>query len=879
MTHKIFHPRCFSFFLFILLFIPCAVFAGTTGKIAGKVTNAATGEPLIGVNIIIEGTIVGAATDIDGNYIILNIPPGTYIVRASAVGFQPVRTTDVKVFVDLTTRLDFKLQEATIQAQEVVVTAERPLIQRDLTSTAAKIGSDQIQQLPVEDVQSLINLQAGVVEGHFRGGRSGEVAYLIDGVSVNDVFTGHSALQVENNAVQEIEVISGTFNAEYGQAMSGVVNVVTKEGGEKYTGEVSSYVGNYVSSHTDVFQNLDRIDPSNIFNLQGSLSGPIPGLENFANLFVSGRYYNNQGYIYGKRVFNPSDSSNFDRTPWNIQATGDGKYVPMNPDERISAQGKMTLKLFSSDKLNIEGVYQKTNYREYDHNFRLNPDGDYQRHRLGVNLALGYTRALSATSFVNAKFSGLFSTYKQYVYEDPFDSRYVNPQRLMQRPADTFYTGGTEMWHYNHETRTYVAKVDYTNQITNTHLIKAGLEGKFHRLWSHDFQIRLDATTGYKAAMPDPTATDNLEYLHHPIEGAFYIQDKMEFDYLIMNIGLRYDYFKPDDVYPENPDQLPYTPLLDASAKQQLSPRFGLAYPITDRGVIHVSYGHFFQIPPFDYLYTNPGFKIVVAGQLSTLQGNADLKPQQTTAYEVGLQQQLSDDLAIDITAYYKDIRNLLGTEIHDYLNGAARFARYINRDYGNVKGITVAFEKRFLHGLGATINYTYQIARGNASDPQSVYLDNQTSPPRESTKQLVPLDWDRTHSLNFTVTIGKPDDYNISLIGRLGSGLPYTPSQSTYRMALENSENKPTVTNFDLYAYKILTLFGAQISVFLKVYNLFDTMNELNVFTDTGRSGHTLSMLYDPQPQGVNTLKEYFTRPDFYSAPRQVILGFSFGF
>jgi outer membrane receptor protein involved in Fe transport len=538
----------------------------------------------------------------------------------------------------------------------------------------------------------------------------------------------------------------------------------------------------------------------------------------------------------------------------------------------------MIFKLFSSDKLSLEGVYQKEDYRDYDHNFRLNPDGDYQRHRVGANLAMGYTRALSASSFVNAKVSGLFGTYEQYVYEDPYDSRYVNPQRLMQRPADTFYTGGTEMWHYNHETRTYVAKADYTNQVTNTHLIKAGLEGKLHRLWSHDFQIRFDAATAYKPAIPDPSATDNLEYIHHPVEAAFYIQDKMEFDYLIVNAGVRYDYFRPDDVYPENPDQLQSSSFVDASAKQQLSPRFGLAYPITDRGVIHVSYGHFFQLPPFDYLYTNPGFKIVVAGQLSTLQGNADLKPQQTTAYEVGLQQQLSDELALDVTMYYKDIRNLLSTEIHDYLNGAARFARYINRDYGNVKGITVALEKQFRNGLGATVDYTYQIARGNASDPQSVYLDNQTSPPRESTKQLVPLDWDRTHSLNFTVTVGSPDNYNISLIGRLGSGLPYTPSQSTYRMALENSESKPTVTSVDLYAYKVLTLLGSRVSVFLKVYNLFDTMNELNVFTDTGRSGSTLSMLYDPQPQGVNTLREYFTRPDFYSAPRQVILGFSFG-
>ena len=123
----------------------------------------------------------------------------------------------------------------------MLITAERPIVQKDLTSTTSSVSGDEIASLPLEDVASVVNLQAGVVDGHFRGGRSNEVKYLIDGVAVNDVFSGGYTMQAEVNSIAEVQVLSGTFNAEYGEAMSGIVNQVTKIAGERYTGEVSGY--------------------------------------------------------------------------------------------------------------------------------------------------------------------------------------------------------------------------------------------------------------------------------------------------------------------------------------------------------------------------------------------------------------------------------------------------------------------------------------------------------------------------------------------------------------------------------------------------------------------------------------------------------------
>jgi hypothetical protein len=144
-----------------------------------------------------------------------------------------------------------------------------------------------------------------------------------------------------------------------------------------------------------------------------------------------------------------------------------------------------------------------------------------------------------------------------------------------------------------------------------------------------------------------------------------------------------------------------------------------------------------------------------------------------------------------------------------------------------------------------------------------------------------VPLDWDRRHSLNVTLTFGTPDDFIASVIGRAGSGLPYTPSLQDQRTGLENSDNRPGFYNVDMYVTKYLTLFGSyRVSVFLKIYNLFDTANELNVFTDTGRAGYTLALTQEqPLVRGVNSLAEYFTRPDYFSAPRQIIVGAAFSF
>ena len=230
--------RKFLLFISILsIFVTHFTFAGTTGKLTGKATDAKTNEALPFVNITITGTSLGAATDIDGNYIILNIPPGKYNVKAQSVGYQPVIMENISISIDLTTKLDFSLTSSTVELQAVIIQGKQDQLKKDVTSSQSMVTADQINSLPVAEFDDVLRLQTGVSKDanggfHIRGGRSSEIAYWVNGISITDPYDNSRGVDIDNSSIQELQVISGTFNAEYGNAMSGIVNTVTKEGGK-----------------------------------------------------------------------------------------------------------------------------------------------------------------------------------------------------------------------------------------------------------------------------------------------------------------------------------------------------------------------------------------------------------------------------------------------------------------------------------------------------------------------------------------------------------------------------------------------------------------------------------------------------------------------
>jgi hypothetical protein len=217
--------------LVLVVIGPDVVLAQNVGRISGTVTEAATGRALPGANVIIVGTTMGAAAGVDGDYYILNIPPGRYEVRASMLGYESVLMVDVVVNAGRTTTIDFAMTDEAFEADEVVITAQRPDVERDKTATSHIVRFDDVQALPgVRDISDVLGLTGDVVDGHFRGGRMGEELYMLQGMGIVNPLDNSAAFMPIMSAVEEVEVITSGFGAQYGNAQSGVVRISMREG-------------------------------------------------------------------------------------------------------------------------------------------------------------------------------------------------------------------------------------------------------------------------------------------------------------------------------------------------------------------------------------------------------------------------------------------------------------------------------------------------------------------------------------------------------------------------------------------------------------------------------------------------------------------------
>ena len=276
---------------------------GTSGKIRGVVYDLVSNEPLVGCNIMVAGTSLGTATDINGQFFLMDIHPGSYTLSASMIGYSDYVINDIQVNIDLTTKIDFPMIVSAIEGEVVTVDAKKDLINKNLTSTTAIIRSEDIEKLPVSEISEAMNLQAGFVNGHLRGGRRGEIAYWVDGIPVTDRYDGDTVVDINKDMVQEMQLMSGAFNAEYGQAMSGIINITTKEGNDDFGGSLNIYSGDFLSSKNNIFMNLDSFNPTTTKNIALSLHGKIlPKLYYYLN--VRSIYY--QGPYEGHRIYNPS---------------------------------------------------------------------------------------------------------------------------------------------------------------------------------------------------------------------------------------------------------------------------------------------------------------------------------------------------------------------------------------------------------------------------------------------------------------------------------------------------------------------------------------------------------------------------------------------
>ncbi|HWR84145.1 MAG TPA: TonB-dependent receptor, partial [Candidatus Deferrimicrobium sp.] len=593
----------------------------------------------------------------------------------------------------------------------------------------------------------------------------------------------------------------------------------------------------------------------------------------------------------------------------------DATYLPHNGLTSYTGTAKLAVQPVPKMKLKTNVTYHTADGRTYDHrdvngrSYDFNLDGlpavEKRAYLVGVSGVYAFSeRALLSTSF------NTFSTASKYapehlmdtywdewpgysvdsngVYNGTIDDDNYNNDADYSDPVQA--TGFTVGDDFNPSFRKWKARyntgtVSLLTQMNKWNQVKSGFE---YRQYSIDWDSKRflnDFPYGEK-------------YSSRPTYASAYVQDKMEYNHFIVNLGVRFDYRDADISYNVTPREFTAT-YKRADSKSRFSPRLGVSFPISDKSVMHFNYGVYYQEPNYTYMYTN------VQGDVSTgypLLGNPDLEPEQTSAYELGLDHLIGDELRFDVTAYYKDVEDLVTTR-SSYKVAGRGVTYFTNADYGSVKGIDVSLEKLPISGLlSGSISYGYMIATGIASyakEPYYTYITSTTDTLAPTTEY--PLDFDQRHTvtavLNYRVPAGwqgrafgmkLPSAWAVTMVGHYGSGLPYTPTDASGNRLGERNEGRlPANYTVDMRLNKDFSFGGGKqpLSFFVEVDNLFNRHNVIDVYSRTGQadddglrigSGWTT----EEEKQTWSHYNELYDHdPQNFSPPRTVRVGMELSF
>ena len=914
--------------------------AGTTGKLTGRVVDEKQ-QPLPGVDVRVEGQRLGGTTDDRGTYFIIGIPGGQHTVRMNLTGYAAFAAANVEIAPDFSTTLDATLKAEGAETNEVVVNAERPLLQSGATGTVRSLSGDEIQRLPTRGYREALAQEPGVVnivrqvdlEGTnantlvLRGGRPSETAYYVDGFSQRDPLTGNSSTAINNSAIEEVVLLNGGFNAEYGRVMSGVVNVVTKEGGENYSGSFEAMTDNRTGTGDEFFDS--GIYDYNVYD--GAFGGPLIKGHHLGSFHVSGQ--------------RRSQSDDAPRSNYTAP-------LPSNSLGGWTGQGKLQLSLGPSAGLKLGALSSSDDWSEYRNSFRFDlahmPRYEDRRqsytgefhHKLGARFL--YTIGASFLRTARKRGDGMF-------FDDlPAYGRTQNPTLdatipwfypgLSGTPGDPLsdslaarvlhFPGSTgALWddYLRRESQSYAIRGDFTSQINASHHIKAGAQGDQYELRFYQNYFPSNFAPGQfdiNAYGFDENANegqlDPLDGPRKPTTASAYIQDTWERRGLVANVGLRYDYLNVNAKALKSEDQplgadgiLTDADLTDAKTYGRLSPRVGIGFPVTARSVLHVNWGQFYQQPNLQDLYVSYRFldyKLRRGGYYVPL-GNPNLKPEMTTAYEVGIAHQLNAFSKFDVSVYYKDVRDAV--QLVNVPSAPYSFTSFRNVGTATLKGVDLSFTLRRVNHVNANLGYSLSSAQGTgpASNGRNIaWTANQSAP-----QQKFRLDFDQRHKLSVNLGLSYLEnegpkwrnhtplaDVDVNVLYSLGSGMPYTSTMvfdevvqsyvAQQPTGAPNEQTSPFTQAFDFRITKGFRFWGPTLSAYVWVLNAFNAANALLVYQGTGSPYSPGFLDTDPgravaaqlRNQGIDPNSAYALathRSDMFASPRSVHLGLRMDF
>ncbi|MBZ0203827.1 MAG: TonB-dependent receptor [Ignavibacteria bacterium] len=977
------------FFLALLLILALKVtdslssgleFYGTTGKITGIVKDD-KGELLIGARVEIEGTQFRSGTDESGQYAILNVPVGTYSVKCSYVGFESQIQQDVKVSADVTSEINFTMTQGGVVLDTTVIIAKRKTVDN---GSGKIINSQTIDEGGIRGIENIVAKTSGIVQDekgqniNIRGGRDGETQIIIDGIVTNNPLDRTSTANVSNGALQELAVLTGGFSAEYGNVLSGVINVTTKSATTKFSGAVDM-VSDFIAGK--------RSQGYNIYSV--SLGGPVIPTKKLAKYWsVFGNFerqyflvdqpvstdvaklwsedgilpnFSRDGYSWTGKTIISIDEMTKGKIKINLTAGYSGNIERsrqwvgsfglfnsyMNPkirDENQQGFFKINQLFGSKTFYDLQASYLRSTSTGSPGLFSM--DESYKGLTNGWTypwyLAIGDTNVIPGLS---GNGSSISNNVNYGVFRNPYDLAGISAFS-----GNIFGKRKTDQLAFN---------LNFTHQVLTkkfgNHELKFGGEYKQYKIRMYDVNPlsystinynKYSDSSGFVVSTPvisdddgnaaflnafgyDPFGVESdVDYLDaqgnnvtegplKPRVGAFYFLDKMEFSYFNTNIGVRVDYLDPNTTVPidyrnlkGSDGQFTFADYKKVEKTIIVSPRLGFSFPITDKTVFHAQYGKFVQLPALENLYTNQRvLRDLADGGVGyfTIFNNPLLKPEKTTAYELGVKHTAGEYLTLGLTAYYKETSDLIQARNIKAYDLSYGFAIYDNGDFGIIRGLDFSLDLRRINRLRASVSYGLAFASGTGSDINT--LSNVAYNGDEPPKLPNALDYDQRHTgaveLDYRWgTEDVPKGFWGGVLSRLGinvlfsfnSGRPYTPQnnatdplavvsglQGNQPIAPINSAYYPWNYKLDLKIDKSVKIFDKlNANIYLLVLNALDQELINAVFEGSGEPGYTGWLDSFPgkqwaQQNGPEAVRLYNIRShaiNNYGPPRQVRLG-----
>jgi len=860
------HPRILGPSLVVLIstlvtlgFVSPAT-AQQTGTITATVLDQ-SGVPVQGASVIVlGGAQVGGRSNASGQVTIPKVPVGTYTIRVMLVGYARQERAGIRVDANRATNLgEIKLAEEAVRMKTVQVQGEQKIaIRKKDSSTRQIVTSEDLRSLPVDSYKDAIGLKAGVIsqggELHFRGGRADEVLTVVNGIASRNPLRAEG-VDLGLLAVSSSEQVLGGMDAQYGNALSGVINLTTREGGDKFAGEVRYFTDRY-GEHDKEFNNFERVsvgfggpflfDKTNYYiSYEGTFTDTY--LRNtsqhnehrFLDFIRTGLRQANASNLSSKLTYKvtPNQKLNLEliannsvdgryHNRWNRQG-----FVQVLQDSTAPTDGSITQRYGTWAYYPVDSTYVPMNTADH----LPVTDASYTqvaltwRHTLGIGEIYNIRASRQQWESTEDVLDRQLWEYEQSPnnYYDPFN-----------RIDGAYYvTNGDYPFYERRNTTTYTLNADYSKKV-KAHNLMAGGDINYNDLsfLLTQFPNVLDANGNYGATRD--------EFQNYNPEGSFFVQDRWEYEGMVLNAGVRYDSFSVGN-------QISSSEVAD-KVKTQVSPRIGIAYPISDRDVMSFHYGRLFQVPDRLYLYQGRNIS-------AEARGNPNLEPQTTISYQLGVQHLFSKEIYGQFGVYFKDIFGLLTTVNQEVPGFAVTVPTRVNGDYASSRGIEMTLIKRHSHGFSGELNYTYGNATGTASDPNralasSGNLSDQFKPTSEQ-----PLEWDQRHSLSATLRLGNEKDWAASFIYQFGTGFPYTPEQREQRRQdpnLVNSERLPSTSTLSVQAERFFRVWGQSVTFYLQGTNLLDAENITELqpslwpnngvnsnsytvyYTETGRAG-----------------------------------------